>query len=292
MAISVLTFNVRKLQVPGVPAKTIVEQIAGQDADVLLFQEVFNGGAFLLPFARNAKKLLRRALEPAGWRVFWSRASGVLGVRDGLMVALRGSRFDLDEGVFDPRRHVIETVLDSGIFEKRIALGVIAKPRGEERPWLFADTHLTYGQRQPDRIESRRRQVAALLPFLTAAEEEFTPSAVVLGGDFNAHGEADPEGPQSEAIRDLLGGDLRDAYRELHAFGDDLGATFDPESNAMLERHRGLEAPARYDYLFFRPTDGSVRVTDARVVLKEDPATGRPLSDHYGVRAVFETGTP
>lgn len=284
MRFRVLTFNTLKLA-GRVPPDRVMDRMLALQPDLLLLQEVFNTRLVVpgLFRARNAERLLRRRFE-ASFHLSTRRTSGPPGFlrqvtfgrfHDGLMIAARKALWDFDREAAHR--------LPSPAFAGRWVQAVRLAEKGGARSLLVANTHLSAGSK--DRVHERRvRQAAGLVGFLLEQESSEPPAAVVLGGDFNAHDNQDEI--RTVVLDETTGTSrFRDCFREAEP--DQPGFTFSPANTLSSGR---VEADARFDYLFVRPTDPeAVAVRSAEVVLdRPDPDTGHNLSDHYGVLAELE----
>jgi endonuclease/exonuclease/phosphatase family metal-dependent hydrolase len=174
-----------------------------------------------------------------------------------------------------------EEVLSAGFFVRRITQHTTLSPVEGGPPLLFLNTHLSCGRHRRG-SERRLSQARTTLEHVHHQELRHRPQATILVGDLNAP----PASPEVE----LLAGGLLDTYRAAGP-PQDPGWTLDPRNPLCRSWGSGWGETGRIDYVFLRPGQSpgpSLHVDSSQVVLREpDPASGLPLSDHYGVLSVL-----
>jgi maltose 6'-phosphate phosphatase len=149
--------------------------------------------------------------------------------------------------------------------------------------------------------DSLRRQVTALMDFVTHTEGTSAANHVVLGGDFNLDR---AKGPDEQAVYGFITqAGFRDIYAEYRKqqFGDALNrlcwngradlhctAGVSPVQGVIAQQTGdSFSAPARIDYLFLR---GAATISTSRVIFNPGNRQSGPVnpaepavSDHSGV---------
>ncbi|MDB4940962.1 MAG: hypothetical protein JWP97_496 [Labilithrix sp.] len=141
-------------------------------------------------------------------------------------------------------------------------------------------------------VEARQAQLADLGAFVEACSDDERP--FIVCGDLNIDGLAHQRGAQEYAtLATTLGG-----FEDLGAAAD--LPTFDPEGNLLSRLFEPGSPAQRIDYIWWRPArrGAQMRCTGAaRFFDRPLDATrlrGQPgwPSDHYGLCATFEIGSP
>ncbi|MFJ9547194.1 poly(A) polymerase [Streptomyces erythrochromogenes] len=142
-------------------------------------------------------------------------------------------------------------------------------------PLVVAATHLTSDHTENGH-ERREAELARLAEGLGGVD-----AGVALLGDFN-DGRHGPEGPAP-----ALG--MRDAWCEVHGAAD-ATPTFDPVANPLAAVGSLTGRAGRLDRILLGPSPA--RVTRAALRGDSPAPDGLFVSDHFGVEATVEFGTP
>jgi endonuclease/exonuclease/phosphatase family metal-dependent hydrolase len=298
--LSVLQFNTWLLALPFLDWSTdyrerrriLPDALAAIDADVISLQEVW---------VNRDKESLERALRPFGYGYF-VHTHHRFGLGDGMFLA---SKFPLKRIERSKTFRTITRFIEY-FGAKRVVAATVDHPDvGEIDLYqthlgsiVFDKKTLAYN------AASRRRLLVQLLEVAEFIGAHRRGKFAVLTGDLNFHYQVH-EGPKGYGSR------YADEYTR---FLDALKATGQPFENSFLVAN-GLDSahPAvptysqenpyakkefdtnpeeTLDYVLFAP-HGDWKPVESRVVFRERVSQAIPaLSDHYGIRTVFEFKSP
>lgn len=295
---SILHFNVWLLKLYGITSSEHIQErlalipdaLALENADVISLVEVWRV---------REKKFLVEKMRERGYSYSYFSHSGVW-VGDGMLLL---SKFPIER--VEHSRPFRRATRFLELFSKKRGvkalleipeIGKIAVYQTHLGSKWFDLRTLEYDKKTREILHS---QVHELAEFLRSKHNE--EKGIFLAGDLNFHyqtymGRRQYGPPHNEKYNTLVHY-LRDEHLALEnsflvanglSESDPAAATYS-QTNPYVARGQGTGYPEEtLDYILYQPSS-HIRVVESRIVFRESPSPSVPaLSDHYGIKSVFE----